>query len=157
MQYQLEIFLTKFNDQQITYKQVILDITGKTENPDDLVLLSIQKFNSEIIQKNRLISHSTSWRYDKASESVIITYIVYSDDFDFTESKSLNIVDINIVSSDNLSKPAPENITPENVVSHGIRHLSYLVANRQDVYKAVLSDDTFNMFAKIDKEFAGKI
>jgi hypothetical protein len=138
MQYQLEIFLTKFNDQQITYKQVILDITGKTENPDDLVLLSIQKFNSEIIQKNRLISHSTSWRYDKGSESVIITYIVYSDDFDFTDSKSLNITDINIVnivSSDNLSKPAPENITPENVVSHGIRHLSYLVANRQYVYE----------------------
>ncbi len=157
MQYRLEIFLTKFDGQLVKYKSASMDITGKTENPDNLVLLSIQKFNKEIIENNRLISHSTSWRYDKATESVVITYIVYSDDFDFTDSESLPVSELKIAQTENIAKPAPDKIEPENVVSHGIRHLSYLVTNRADLYHAVLSPTTIETFGKIDKEFAGKI
>ncbi len=77
MQYYLESILTKIVDEKIVYKQVLLDITNKTENPDDLVLLVVQKYSADIIERNRVISHSTSWRYQEGG-STIITYIVYS-------------------------------------------------------------------------------
>lgn len=158
MKYFLEILLTKIIDENIHYKQVKVDITGKTDNPDDLVLFTIQKYNQEIIQKNRLISHSTSWRYEP-SGSTIITYIVYSDDFDFEgdDVRILPINQINILESGDPSKPRPTDITLESVVSHGVRHISYLVTNTPSVYQSVLNQNTVIRFKEIDIALAGKI
>jgi hypothetical protein len=158
MQHSLEIFLTKIVDTDILYKQVKIDITTKTENPDDLVLLAVQKYNEEIIEKNRIISHSTSWRYVEGGET-IITYVVYSDDFDFTanESSTLSIEDIKIIDSGDVARPAPKVIPLENVISHGIRHLAYLVTNNPSIYQSVLTQNTLLRFKEIDTALAGKI
>ncbi len=158
MQHYLEIFLTKIDDANILYKQVKIDITNKTQNPDDLVLLSVQKFNEGIIERNRLISHSTSWRYVEGGQT-IITYLVYSDDFDFSVSDAsvLKIEDIKIIESGDVSRPAPKEISLESVVSHGIRHLAFLVTNNPSVYQSVISANTLLRFKEIDTALAGKI
>lgn len=158
MQHTLEIFLTKIVDTDILYKQVKIDITDKTENPDDLVLLAVQKYNNEIIERSRLISHSTSWRYVEGGET-IITYIVYSDDFDFDSStaQALAIEDIKILDSGDVARPAPKIIPLASVVSHGIRHLAFLVSNNPSVYQVVLTPNTILRFKEIDSALAGKI
>lgn len=158
MQYYLESILTKIVDEKIVYKQVLLDITNKTENPDDLVLLVVQKYSADIIERNRVISHSTSWRYQEGG-STIITYIVYSDDFDFSNSDSneLELDHIKIIESGDPSHPAPKVIPLDSVVSHGIRHLSFLVSNNPSVYNATLDPNTILRFKEIDTALAGKI
>ncbi len=156
--YVLEVILTKIVDEKILYKKVELDISNKSDNPDDLVLLLVQKHNTDIIEKNRLISHSTSWRY-VAPGSTIITYIVYSDDFDFGQSEisTLNISDINILQSGDPSRPAPKEISLSSVVSHGIRHLSFLITNNPSVYNNTIGANTLLRFKEIDTALAGKI
>lgn len=158
MIYLLEVFLTKIVDETIHYKQVQIDITNKSENPDDLVLLTVQKYNTDIIERNRVISHSTSWRYVEGG-TTIITYVVYSDDFDFVSGDdiSLAISDINILESGDPSHPAPKEIPVSNVVAHGIRHLSFLVTNNPSVYSATLNPNTLLRFKEIDTALAGKI
>lgn len=158
MKHTLEIFLTKIVDTDILYQQVKVDITDKADNPDDLVLLAVQKYNREIIEKSRLISHSTSWRYVEGGETVI-TYIVYSDAFDFENSntQSLAIEDIVIIDSGDTSRPAPKVIPIKSVISHGIRHLAYLVTNNPSVYQVVLTQNTVLRFKEIDIALAGKI
>lgn len=158
MQHTLEIFLTKIVDTDILYKQVKIDITDKTENPDDLVLLAVQKYNQVIIEKSRLISHSTSWRYVEGGET-IITYIVYSDDFDFDASTALSlpIEEIQIIESGDTARPAPKEIPVTSVVSHGVRHLAFLVSNSPSIYQVALSPNTVLRFKEIDTTLAGKI
>ena len=158
MQHTLEIFLTKIVETNILYKQVKIDITAKTENPDELVLLAVQKYNQEIIEKNRIISHSTSWRYVEGGET-IITYIVYSDDFelDTASSETFSIEEISILESGDVARPSPKEIPLQNVVSHGVRHLAYLVTNNPSVYGSVLSQNTMLRFKEIDTALAGKI
>lgn len=158
MRYFLEVLLTKIVDTNIVYKQVKVDITEKTENPDDLVLLVVQKHNQAIIERNRLISHSTSWRYVSGGET-IITYVVYSDDFDFTvhEAASLPIEQMYIAESGDAARPGPKEIPLESVISHGVRHLAYLVTNNPSVYAVVLNPNTLLRFKEIDTALAGKI
>lgn len=158
MTYLLEVFLTKIIDETIHFKQVQLDITNKTENPDDLVLLMVQKYNTDIIERNRVISHSTSWRYIDGG-TTIITYVVYSDDFDFSSGQDsiLPISDIQILESGDPSRPAPKEIPISNVVAHGIRHLSYLVTNNPSVYNSTLNTNTLLRLKEIDTALAGKI
>lgn len=158
MRYFLEVLLTKIVDTDILYKQVKTDITDKTENPDDLVLLVVQKHNNAIIEKNRLISHSTSWRYVAGGET-IITYVVYSDDFDFIEQEavSLPIEQMYIAESGDAARPGPKEIPLESVISHGVRHLAYLVTNNPSVYAVVLNPNTLLRFKEIDTALAGKI
>lgn len=158
MAYFLEVILTKIEGEEILYKKVELDITNKADNPDDLVLLLVQKHTADIIEKSRLISHSTSWRY-VAPGSTIITYIVYSDDFDLTSASAdtLAISDIKIVESGDPTHPAPKEIPIASVVSHGIRHLSFLVTNNPSVYSATINSNTLLRFKEIDTALAGKI
>jgi len=158
MQHILEIFLTKFDHEQVVYHRVEIDITQQTENPDELVLLAVQKYSSQIIGRQRLISHSTSWRYVEGGKT-IITYIVYSDDFEFTPS-TCSLIDfssLKILDSGDAAKPAPNNITVENVISHGIRHLAYLVVHNPSLYAQVINTDSLTNFHTIDKALAGKI
>ena len=158
MSYFLEVILTKIEGEEILYKKVELDITNKADNPDDLVLLLVQKHTADIIEKSRLISHSTSCRY-VAPGSTIITYIVYSDDFDLTSAKAdtLAISDIKIVESGDPTRPAPKEIPIASVVSHGIRHLSFLVTNNPSVYNGTINSNTLLRFKEIDAALAGKI
>lgn len=153
----LEVFLTKIVDENIFYKRVELDITQKNDNPDDLVILLVQKYNSALIEKNKIISHSTSWRHQEGS--TIITYIVYSDEFDFEGSDvdSLPLGEINIIQSGDPARPAPKSVPVVSVISHGIRHLAFLTTNNPSVYNATLTPNTILRFKEIDTALAGKI
>lgn len=158
MSYFLEVILTKIVGDEILYKRVELDITNKSDNPDELVLLLVQKHSTGIVEKSRLISHSTSWRYVPAG-STIITYVVYSDDFELSASDAsiLAISDIKIIESGDPAHPAPKEIPIESVVSHGIRHLSFLVTNNPSVYNSTINPNTLLRFKEIDTALAGKI
>lgn len=154
----LEVFLTKIVDENVFYKRVELDITQKSDNPDDLVILLVQKYNSALIEKNKIISHSTSWRHQEGS--TIITYLVYSDEFDFEVNDrvgTLPLGEINIIQSGDPAHPAPKNVSIESVISHGIRHLAFLTTNNPSVYDATISPNTILRFKEIDAALAGKI
>ncbi len=158
MQHLLEILLTKFVDQKILFHRTELDISQQSDNPDELVLLAVQKFSPQIINRQRLISHSTSWRYVEGGKT-IITYVVYSDDFVFDEKEisNLDFSAIKIIESGDASKPSPNNIQIENVVSHGIRHLAFLVVNNPGLYSSVINPASYSSFQEIDQSLAGKI
>lgn len=153
----LEVFLTKIVEENIFYKRIELDITQKSDNPDDLVILLVQKYNSTLIEKNKIISHSTSWRHQEGS--TVITYIVYSDEFDFQGSDVglLPLSEINIIHSGDPARPAPKDVPIESVISHGIRHLAFLVTNNPSIYNSTLSSNTLLRFKEIDTALAGKI
>lgn len=158
MQHLLEIFLTQFVDHRVVYHRLELDITHLSDNPDELVLLAVQKYSPKIISKQRIISHSTSWRYVPGGQTVI-TYLVYSDDFDFSgqNTSTLDISALSILESGDAAKPAPANIQIENVISHGIRHLAFLVVHNPSLYSQVVNQPSLALFQDIDQSLAGKI
>jgi hypothetical protein len=96
-------------------------------DPDDVVLnIAISKgFN-----KNKLISHSTSWRYDKEKKVIIVSYIVFQSGIDLLNSERI-IIDKDIIKTGLSYRPAPDNISINSVLMHGLRHLEFLIKEHE--------------------------
>lgn len=158
MKIYLEVFLTKIEGDLVVYKPVIIDITDKTENPDETVLQCVQDnaVTHEAFAQHKIVSHSTSWHYD-VDGSCKLTYVVYSDllAMDEGNSKILKVKDIDVAVSQDLTHPRPKELNEKQVISHGLRHISHLVKENSSAYKEVLSESTMATLLDIQAELAG--
>jgi hypothetical protein len=140
-----------------------IDISQEQQDPDSIVTDYLYYFFADsnvITQKDRYILHSTSWRYTEP-RSIVLTYIVYADSFNFSHLQPgfLSQQELEIAESSNPKVPRPtKRILPEQVLSHGIRHIAFLISkDEKSVFQRVVSHDTKVYFEQLHKELAGRI
>ena len=90
-----------------------------------------------------LLVHSTSWR--RARGSVILTFVVVNDDAQAPELTGVPIVRAELARGG--ATHAPRAIAHAQVLEHGLRHLSWLVAD-DEVVRTTLSDDWKNFLSE---------
>lgn len=157
----LEVIVsTLANRDEVRYAVVREDISARENDPDRIVNELLENghhgFSPQFLAS--CFIHSTSWRFDPP-RSVVLTYFVYSDHdpFGTTPVRSLRLDDARLCSGSSLRAPRPTVIAEENVVAHGLRHLSHLVKqNSQDV-RAILKRESVQAFRNMDIGMAGRI
>jgi len=161
MKLSLEVIVASLAD-QTTVRYFILneDITDWEYDPDKIVLelLDSPKCDFSAIAKKNCFVHSTSWRFEP-HQTIVLTYFVYSDLFMFRKNggKLLSLNDAVISSSDKPCVPRPMKIAEENVVSHGIRHLSHLVKSNSQNVRSILAPESIQVFMDMESHLAGRI
>jgi hypothetical protein len=78
--------------------------------------------------------HSTSWRYDPLSESLILTWAVAPDP---DPASATRLVDGTVAQGSAATEPVPVGLTMESVVAHAARHLAFLSHTDEVVAAAV--------------------
>lgn len=152
------MFFVKLEDENAVYFRDFLDLSYKSQDPDLYVKQKVEE-HAEALRAGHddSIIHSTSWRCDH-SNLVVLTYIVYSDNFIFPKGKAKKIAieSLKIATSEDINKPKPIAIAEKNIVSHGLRHVSFLMRN-DEVFKRRVLAKTKEAFRKIDRILAGKV
>jgi len=156
----LEVFLVNLaGENAVRYIVLRQDITGDGRNPDDLVLDIL--FDTEAVPVGIAIKHcyihSTSWRYERDG-SIILTYLVYSDQMEFQNDNGsvLKLENVSITISEDTTRPRPAVLMEEQIVAHGIRHLSYLARTNNRNLLDVISTDSLRRFKAMESLLAGK-
>lgn len=160
MNLKLEIFFTKLHTNKVIYHKHTVDITDNETNPDEIVSKIIGQETKEtpnMIDDNFVI-HSTSWRYEE--NGIILTYIAYSDNIALANhpTKELLVKNFKIAKSENSKIPRPKEIKEENVLSHAIRHLGFLIkTDEREKYTKAISPENIKMLEQAYPTLAGKI
>lgn len=157
----LEIFYCKIFESDIFYHKEEVDISKANINPDIVIndVIKDELHKTPQIINDEFIIHSTSWRYDEP-DTIILTYLVYSDYLDFTgfETKSLPLSETQVVSNTNPKMPRPQIILEKNVISHGVRHLHWLLLHdKQSRLKHMLCLNSLKAFQKLGVDLAGEL
>ena len=158
MELYLEIFFSKIVDGKIVYARNFINITQEGSNPDSLVYKALgSNFPRLRTNADNLLIHSTSRRYEDANK-LVLTYIVYSDELSFNSRKFMAIpVDkLRVVFNDDPKVPRPKVVEEHSIISHGFRHLSFLVKN-DPVIRRVISTNltTLKIFDEISMALSG--
>ena len=158
----LELFLLTRIPEGFHVVRKALDMTQESRDPDKVADEYIQflfQDSSVIHDKKKYILHSTSWRYDPP-QTIILTYLVYAASFSFKQLNPflLRFEQIAVAQTDNPKVPRPKNLTQISVISHGIRHLAYLISNDiNSAFKNIVSAETHLLFQSVEKQLAGEI
>ena len=128
----LELYLWSVDaDKTIRFFRYQRDITALMDDPDDVlkeVLAQLDICGDKPIG----YAHSTSWRYDAGC--VLLTYLVWCP-YEIMAGLPARELLLNGVEdalpSDGLT-PRPLKINEEQVVAHGLRHLRFLMVEKQD-------------------------
>ena len=160
MKVNLEIFLvTLAGDTSVRYAVNRHDITRKPRNPDDLVqnFTFDTKAGSVLVSRKNCYVHSTSWRYEQDG-SIVLTYLVYSDRMEFLDGAGtiLKLEDVAVTVSEDPTRPRPAILMEEQIVLHGIRHLSYLAKTDNRNLHDVITPESLRRFKAMDSLLAGK-
>jgi hypothetical protein len=160
MKVNLEIFLvTLAGDTSVRYAVNRHDITRKPLNPDSLVqnFTFDAKAGSVLVSRRNCYVHSTSWRYEQDG-SIVLTYLVYSDRMEFMNGAGtvLKLEDVAVTVSEDPTRPRPAVLMEEQIVLHGIRHLSYLAKTANRSLLDVITPESLRRFGAMDSLLAGK-
>lgn len=157
----LEVIVsTLANQDEVRYSVLREDISFRENDPDRIVNELLENgrrgFSPEILDS--CFIHSTSWRFDPP-RSVVLTYFVYSDrdPFGNNPAKSLRLDDARLCSGSSLRAPRPSEIAEENVVAHGLRHLSHLVRQNSQNVRTNLTRESIRTFQGMELGMAGRI
>lgn len=157
----LEVIFTSFNEKQdICYQTVHKDISLLQEDPDDLVhdIIRTPSDQRTLLSPQQCIVHSTSWRYEKPRD-LILTYLVFSDKIMLARNSSaiLCLEKVGMAEQTDPSRPRPLNIQHEQVVLHGIRHISHLVKQKSQNFSHILETRSILAFQQMETNLAGRI
>lgn len=149
----LELFTVNSSDgQSLTYGRQLADLSQNSMDPDTLARSLIASGCKPAIL------HSTSWRWEK-NGTLILTYLAFSEDTKClaAESSSLSWKELLPPQSTDPLKPRPAVIHEQDVLSHGIRHLTFLVRYSQDRRIAeALSPSSRKFFLGMCGQLAGR-
>lgn len=158
MNLQLEIFFAKIENEEILYLRKTMDLSQKSENPDQYVDSIVEGEGEKLnLVKEKCIIHSTSWRCAHC-DLVALTYIVYSDYMDLMreEVKNIKLEDLSL-SHGTSQKPTPIHLEEKNIVAHALRHLSLLIKDSPETYVGALTESSLVVFKKLGLALAGNI
>lgn len=158
----LEVYLVSYVKEGFHYVRKELNLVQDQRDPDQIANEYLKYlFNDSrlITDKEKYILHSTSWRYEIPNR-VLLTYVVYADSFIFKgmNPRLIRTKDLHIARSSNAKVPRPIRITSDEVVSHGIRHIGYLLRNdARKVFKGIVEKKAKDILLNLSDELAGKI
>jgi hypothetical protein len=140
-----------------------IDISQEQQDPDTVATHFLDYFfcdTRSVTEKERYILHSTSWRYEPR-DYIVLTYIAFAETFRFEHLSPgfLQYKEMSVVSGRNPKIPRPKGrLLPEQILSHGMRHIAYLVAHDADgIFSSVISAETKAMFVKVHGTLAGRL
>jgi hypothetical protein len=149
----LELFTVNPGEgQQIAYGRSSADLTKTSADPDTVARSLI------VSGCTPAILHSTSWRWEK-NGTLVLTYLAFSEDLNCLASEPSRIAWDELIppQSTDPRKPRPAEIREQDVLSHGIRHLTFLVRYSQDRRIAdVLSPQSREFFLSMCGQLAGR-
>ncbi|MCC7304462.1 hypothetical protein IT418_03575 [bacterium] len=158
MKVALEIFFIKLVGEEVSYQKTITDISSTSLDPTIAINEAISKtfLGGNVPIQDHYIVHSTSWRFDEGT--VILTYIVYSEKFQFPH-KDTNVLPLSNLRIEPVRFQHGNTVIGEvNVISHAIRHLGFLVGHDSEgKYVQATSPETIEKLKKIYPVLAGRI
>jgi hypothetical protein len=149
----LELFTVNPGEgKQIAYGRSSADLSKTSADPDTVARGLI------VSGCTPAILHSTSWRWEK-NGTLLLTYLAFSEDSNClaAEPSRLSWHELVPPQSTDPQKPRPAEIREQDVLSHGIRHLTFLVRYSQDRRIAdVLSPKSREFFLSMCGQLAGR-
>ena len=161
MQTILEIYYLRIVGKSIHYQRKQVNLSKKGGDPDRLLQDLIQEKRDLIsgrVEKKEFVVHSTSWRYDRPKK-IMLTYVAYSDELEFEKEtyRSLALKNLRRLTK-NSHKPRSRAELENKVVSHGMRHIAFLIRTGQQIdFKSALRPETREIFEKLWISLAGKL
>jgi hypothetical protein len=157
----LEVIIASLTDRsEVRYCVIRRSISHRTEDPDDLVheILAEKGPGRPAVPLDTCIIHSTSWRYESRNR-IVLTYLVYSDSALFSKDGCplLSLAHHAASPGGSPTRPRPDTITVEQVVVHGIRHLSHLVRQDSPGFLSRLSPASIDALRAMESRPAGRI
>jgi hypothetical protein len=149
----LELFIASpSNAQTVTYGVRTADLSRDSSDPDTVARGLMP---SGCIPT---ILHSTSWRWEKDG-TLILTYLAFSEDSKCGNAEPSRLAWSELLppQTTNPKKPRPAVIRQQDVLAHGIRHITFLVRYSQDRRIAtVLSSQSLRFFQSMCGQLAGR-
>jgi hypothetical protein len=149
----LELFLASpSNDQTIAYGVKTADLSRNSSDPDTVARGLMPSDCSPAIL------HSTSWRWEK-NGTLILTYLAFSEDSKCRSAEPSRLAWGELLSPQTTDpkKPRPAVIRQEDVLAHGIRHITFLIRYSQDRRIAeALSPQSLKFFRSMCGQLAGR-
>jgi hypothetical protein len=155
----LEIyFWSMHSDEAIHFFRYRKDITAFQCDPDEVLKEVLKKF-AVCGEQSVGYAHSTSWRYEAGH--ILLTYLVWCPDqimAAWPVRKRVLVCDCEAHSTDALT-PRPRKIEESQVLAHGLRHLRFLMAEKQDplIEQALDSISAKEMLYLLKPALAGRI
>jgi hypothetical protein len=157
----LEVFYVRIMDARIHYQRKQANLSSKAGDPDHRIQSLMREkhpASADKVSNQEFVVHSTSWRYEQPGK-VVLTYIAYSDELEFEKGKSqsLPLQKLKTI-TEKTSKPRTRVGLEKKVVSHGIRHIAFLIRTDHQIdYRRALTRETIEVFKKIWVSLAGKV
>ena len=149
----LELFLVSpTGDKTIAYGKLSSDLSRDSADPDAVARGLVAP------ACRPAILHSTSWRWEQDGK-LVLTYLAYSEDpkCGVAEPSRLAWSDLLPPQSTDPQKPRPAEIREQDVLAHGIRHLTFLVRYSVDRRIAeALSAHSLQFFQSMCGQLAGR-
>jgi len=150
----LEVFLVSLMDdgETVRYARLSDDLTARSVDPDGAARELAQPHGTAVLL------HSTSWRWERDG-TIVLTYLAY---FERLDARGLEPVSLprNALAPPpptDPQRPRPAVIHEQDVLAHGIRHLSFLVRYARDErIRAVLSPRSLSFFKAVCGQLAGR-
>jgi hypothetical protein len=149
----LELFLVSPGaGETIDYGRRLADLTRGATDPDTVARSLLPP------ECDAAILHSTSWRWEKDG-TLVLTYLAYSESPGCRGSEPSRLEWSELVppQSTDPGKPRPLEIREQDVLAHGIRHLTFLVRYSPDrrIVEA-LSPHSLDFFRSMCAQLAGR-
>jgi hypothetical protein len=149
----LELFVASpSSDQTIAYGVKRADLSRDSSDPDT-VARSLMPSDCSLA-----ILHSTSWGWEKDG-TLILTYLAFSEDSKCRSAEPLRLAWSELLPPQMTDprKPRPAVIRQEDILAHGIRHITFLVRYSRDRrIAAALSPESLRFFQSMCGQLAGR-
>jgi hypothetical protein len=149
----LELFLvTPSDDRTLAYGSSTADLSRDSSDPDAIARTLMPPACSPAIL------HSTSWRWEK-NGTLVLTYLAFSEDSKCRDSEPSRLAWSELLPPQTADpkKPRPAEIRQQDVLAHGIRHITFLVRRSPDPrLAAALSPESLRFFRSMCGQLAGR-
>ncbi len=149
----LELFLASpSNDKMVAYGVRTADLSRDSSDPDT-VARSLMGTDC-----SPAILHSTSWRWEK-NGTLILTYLAFSEDSKCASAEPSRLAWDELLppQATDPQKPRPAEIRQQDVLAHGIRHITFLIRYSPDRrIAAALSPQSLRFFQAMCAQLAGR-
>lgn len=155
MKVRLEIFLVTLaqEGEVIRYAKLIEDLTARNVDPDNAAREMARPHGATALL------HSTSWRWEQDG-TIVLTYLAYFERLDVGGLKPVPLPRNALAPPPptDPQRPRPTIIREQDVLAHGIRHLSFLVRYARDErILATLSPRSLSFFKAVCGQLAGRL
>jgi hypothetical protein len=151
----LEVFIVApaAGSETIRYVRRITQLSNGSADPDAVA----RELTSGIAKP--AILHSTSWRWEKDG-TIILTYLAYCENAEFRGVEPVHLPWDQLAppAATDPQRPRPAEIREVDVISHGLRHLSFLIRYARDGrLAAALSPRSVSFFRAMCGQLAGRL